>query len=433
MIASFSFLLALLVALLGQSDKLPTEVRSPNAGNNPSDFLASLRDRVAGIDALSFEVELHEPYVENPSIATVAMAKGERFRVEITGDNGEIERLVVSDGRFITEYVTASEHCDGRPAWTQYGIVSPSGGNALRGRLVKGNALWMHAECWVGENSALSAQYERAVREASEMEGGEVSLQKTTRDDAPVWQMSFSGQQRDGLIVLTLDYDIYFSAETLLPVFRRMHAKGKFLFFLNSEPSVRETIYRNMKINPMLPDSTFEFTPPADAVFIDPEDDRLRRSFPIGREAPALELATVQGDKLRLSEFRGERAVLMSFWSTWCAPCLREMPTLIKLHDEFHAKGLRVIGVSLGDELTRVKSFVESRKVPYTVVHDADRKAGDAFMVHGIPCTILIDKQGIVRRVWSGWSGEEEEKEIREALAEVGVGAQSAGKEAREE
>ena len=97
------------------------------------------------------------------------------------------------------------------------------------------------------------------------------------------------------------------------------------------------------------------------------------------------------------------------------------MPTLCKLYDEFHEKGLVVIGVSIGDKLGKLKSFVKMRNVPYTVLHDPDNMCKRLFYLQGIPQTILIDKKGVVVRIWRGWSGEPQEQELRAELAKLGI------------
>jgi len=96
-----------------------------------------------------------------------------------------------------------------------------------------------------------------------------------------------------------------------------------------------------------------------------------------------------------------------------------EIPTLVKLHQDLGEKGLSILAVSTDKSAKMLKEFVERRELPYTVLHDSKNEASKSYSVKGIPRTFLINKEGIVVKSWLGWSGKEEEAEIRKELVKL--------------
>lgn len=123
----------------------------------------------------------------------------------------------------------------------------------------------------------------------------------------------------------------------------------------------------------------------------------------VGEPAPEYVAATLEGDTLRLSDFRGE-VVLLNLWATWCAPCRAETPFLQSLYEERSDEGFRVVGISLdtGDAADQVAMFVEEFGVTYTILHDPRMKGMELYRVIGLPATFLIDREGILRWMMYG-------------------------------
>jgi peroxiredoxin len=115
----------------------------------------------------------------------------------------------------------------------------------------------------------------------------------------------------------------------------------------------------------------------------------------------------VDGKTLRLSDYLGKQAVLLDFWSTYCEPCLAEMPHLRKMYDEQKAKGFVVIAVSMDgpETVADVPSFAKRNGMIFPVVLDEDSHVAQIYNPKKTaPLSVLIDKTGKVYRVREGYN-----------------------------
>jgi peroxiredoxin len=177
--------------------------------------------------------------------------------------------------------------------------------------------------------------------------------------------------------------------------------------------------YTHLRPNADLPDDRFVFVPPEGSTFVDPEDPRFAEVRLEGKPAPEVSQPDLDGKTFTLADVKGKKAVLVVFWATWCGPCKAEMPFLIALHKEYADRGVMIVGISTDATSDGLKSFVAKKGLPYLNLHDADGKASKQYGAKSIPRTFLIDPSGKVVKAWVGWSGEEEEKEIRAELAKL--------------
>jgi thiol-disulfide isomerase/thioredoxin len=117
----------------------------------------------------------------------------------------------------------------------------------------------------------------------------------------------------------------------------------------------------------------------------------------------ALELELLDGGHFELAALRGEW-VVVNFWATWCAPCLKEIPDLSQLHD---SRGdLTVIGLAYEDiGADAMRAFLERVPASYPIaIIDpyADSPAGDFDTPRGLPMTYLIAPDGSIARRFLG-------------------------------
>lgn len=115
------------------------------------------------------------------------------------------------------------------------------------------------------------------------------------------------------------------------------------------------------------------------------------------RQAPDITLTTLKGEKLSMQSLRG-KPVLVTFWATSCASCIKEIPDILKLHDSFADQGLEIIAIAMSyDPPNLVKNFTERRKLPYTIALDLDGSAAKAFEeVRVTPTNFLIAPDGSI-------------------------------------
>lgn len=124
--------------------------------------------------------------------------------------------------------------------------------------------------------------------------------------------------------------------------------------------------------------------------------------------APNVTLPTLQGKSFSFKEARG-KVILVNFWATWCLPCQWEMPLMEKLYQAYKEKGFVILAISLDREGARVvEPFVKERKLTYPVALDSAFQGAREFGVRGIPASILVGRDGVIRGVTYGpreWDG----------------------------
>jgi thiol-disulfide isomerase/thioredoxin len=124
----------------------------------------------------------------------------------------------------------------------------------------------------------------------------------------------------------------------------------------------------------------------------------------VGDKAPALQVEKwVKGEPV--TGFEKGKVYVVEFWATWCGPCIASMPHLSELQSEYKGKGVTIIGVTSADpnnSLEDVEKMVEEKgdTMGYTVAWDTERKTNAAYMKaagqRGIPCSFVVDRNGVV-------------------------------------
>jgi len=143
----------------------------------------------------------------------------------------------------------------------------------------------------------------------------------------------------------------------------------------------------------------------------------------VGYLAPDFALPDLDGKTVRLSDLRGNKAVFLNFWATWCVPCRLEMPTMEKAYQHYQNSGLEILAVSLdAGPKSVVKNFMQELKLTYPALLDPDMEVLRLYRMFGIPASFLIDKEGIIRHREVGyrdWTTPESRK-LLEGILKVG-------------
>ena len=117
-------------------------------------------------------------------------------------------------------------------------------------------------------------------------------------------------------------------------------------------------------------------------------------------QAPAVEYTLLDGQKISSKQWAG-KVMVVNFWATSCATCVKEMPQIVATHEKYKARGLDTVAVAMSyDPPAFVSRFAETRKLPFGVAIDNTGNVANAFgPVQMTPTTFLINKRGeIVKR-----------------------------------
>lgn len=125
----------------------------------------------------------------------------------------------------------------------------------------------------------------------------------------------------------------------------------------------------------------------------------------------------VNGKEVNSEVFTG-KALLLTFFATWCPPCIEEVPTLVELQNKYGDEGFSVIGLSVDrGGVKAVKRLIEKKSINYPVVMADSRIMEDFGGIYGIPVAFLVNKKGNVVKKYTGYIPKSTlEKDLRKVL-----------------
>lgn len=91
------------------------------------------------------------------------------------------------------------------------------------------------------------------------------------------------------------------------------------------------------------------------------------------------------------------KITIIDFWASWCGPCRQENPNVVALYNEFHTKGLNIIGVSLDTNVSKWKEAIAKDKLAWTQISNLqgwEDPIAQQYKIEGIPATLLLDANG---------------------------------------
>ncbi len=145
-------------------------------------------------------------------------------------------------------------------------------------------------------------------------------------------------------------------------------------------------------------------------------------STDVGRAAPDFVLTTPDGGRVRFSDLRGQ-PVFVNFWASWCTPCRKEMPEIVRAYAEHRSEGLQIVAVDLQENGDQVRQFAADFGVTFPIAIDPTGGVGTSWRIggpiQGIPSSYFVDAGGVVRaRVF----GPLTQQTIADNLKTIGVG-----------
>jgi peroxiredoxin len=137
------------------------------------------------------------------------------------------------------------------------------------------------------------------------------------------------------------------------------------------------------------------------------------------------EMKSTNGQPIKLSDYSG-KVLLVNFWATWCGPCRRETPELVKLYKEYQERGVEMVGLSTEDpdlSAQSVQEFIKEYNVGYHVGWATPEVARALMQGRGsIPQSFVIGRDGRIKKRFIGFHPQQTPPLLKQALEDALTG-----------
>ena len=110
------------------------------------------------------------------------------------------------------------------------------------------------------------------------------------------------------------------------------------------------------------------------------------------------------------------KVVLIDFWASWCGPCKQSFPVMEDLHKRYSGRGLVIIAISVDSKRPAMEAFLKKNEVSFTVMRDPGQQLVERTGVTAMPSSFLIDREGKVRFIHTGFRGAETRRKYEEQI-----------------
>lgn len=128
-----------------------------------------------------------------------------------------------------------------------------------------------------------------------------------------------------------------------------------------------------------------------------------------GDQAPDFTAEVNDGSTFSLTEQK-DKVILLNFWATWCGPCVEEMPAFEKLYQEYGDQ-VAILAVNSMEKKGTVDQFVKEKGYTFPIAYDEKGEIGMKYPTDGIPYTLVIGKDGTVKKIYIGAKGADQQYE----------------------
>jgi len=180
-------------------------------------------------------------------------------------------------------------------------------------------------------------------------------------------------------------------------------------------------IYNYEKPSAEIKEREFDFTPPAAAKQVitffglnKPADGLSQAAIKtpqtvhedplLNKPAPQIQLDTLGGGKLDLESYKSKNVVVLDFWATWCPPCRKALPIISDVTKSYEDKGVKFFAIDLKEDPAKVQAYLTEQNLNINVALDKDGAIATKYAVEGIPQSVIVGKDGVVKIVHRGLS-----------------------------
>lgn len=160
---------------------------------------------------------------------------------------------------------------------------------------------------------------------------------------------------------------------------------------------------------------TFLFLPISCDSFLE-SPEKLIRPYPM----TPLILSNMDGEETSTDLYKN-RVILLHFFTTWCPPCVEEIPSLNELQELYKDSDLVILGVNMGEPRSTVQKFIDSHSIHFPVLLDTNEGAYDIYGFENIPHSLIISRSGDIVALHAGilsWTGKRTRKMLNQFLNE---------------
>ena len=131
----------------------------------------------------------------------------------------------------------------------------------------------------------------------------------------------------------------------------------------------------------------------------------------VDSKAPDFSSKDLNGNPIKLSDLKG-KVVVLDFWASWCVPCKKSMPHLIKLYNDHLADSLVIIGINVDTQIDKMREFQNAinEDITFPLIFDSESKIPPLYNVEGMPTTVVINKDGVIKYKEVGFNDDLKDK-----------------------